>query len=110
MDQYTDTDNQFMDDPCTVVKNCYGKMPGRDDGLTFVDMIKKSPCGMLLISPSGSHCPFLDGTLWPFLRVSRTLGGLVIASWADSCILEFFEGFLAEHRAEASVSGSVKAQ
>jgi len=88
-----------MDDPCTVVQNCYGKMPGRDDGLTFVEMIERSPCGLLLITPSGSHCPFLDGTFWPFVRVPQALGGLVIASWADRCILEFFEGYLGERSA-----------
>jgi len=87
-----------MDDPCTVAKNAYGKMPGRDDGLTFVDMVERSQCGLLLMTPSGSHCPFLDGALWPFLRVPRALGWLTCASWADLCVLEFFEGFLAERR------------
>merc|ERR1712187_877501 len=79
-----------MDDPCTVAKNAFGKMPGRTDGITFVDMVERSPCGMLLMSPSGSHCPFLDGMFFPFLRVPRALGSVVIASWADLCILEFF--------------------
>lgn len=88
-----------MDDPLCVVQNCYGKMPGHEDGLTFVEMVEKSPCGLLLITPSGSHCPFLDGTFWPFVSVPQALGRLVIASWADYCILEFFEGYLTEHKA-----------
>lgn len=89
--------NSF-DDPCTVPQNAFGTMPGSSDGLTFTDMVEKSPCGILLMSPSGSHCPFLDGQFWPFVRVPLALGGLVIASWADSCILEFFEGYLAEEK------------
>jgi predicted alpha/beta-fold hydrolase len=87
-----------LDDPCTVPQNAFGTMPGSRDGLTFADMVEKSPCGILLMSPSGSHCPFLDGQFWPFVRVPLALGGLVIASWADSCILEFFEGYLAEEK------------
>merc|ERR1712039_1128686 len=85
-----------MDDPCTVAKNAFGTMPGRDDGITFADLVQQSTCGLLLMTPSGSHCPFLDGMLWPFVQVPSALGSLTIASWADACILEFFEGYLAE--------------
>lgn len=88
-----------LDDPCTVARNAYGTMPGQSDkDLTFVKMVEQSPVGLLLMSPSGSHCPFLDGGFWPFVRAPKALGGLVIKSWADSCILEFFEGYLLEHR------------
>ncbi|CAE7350729.1 Catsper1, partial [Symbiodinium microadriaticum] len=45
-----------------------------------------------------SHCPFLDGSIFPATRVLPSLGGFTLSSWADSCALEFFEGFLVEHR------------
>ena len=84
------------DDPLTVVQNAFGTLPGSDGGPTFVEMVEQSPCGMLLITPSGSHCPFLDGIWWPFATVPRGLGSLICSSWADRCILEFYEGYLAE--------------
>eukprot|EP00439_Symbiodinium_sp_Y106_P086345 s312_g32.t1 len=43
-----------MDDPLTVPSNAFGKMPGREDGATFADMICESTCGLLLMAPSGS--------------------------------------------------------
>jgi len=84
-----------MDDPLTVPTNAFGKMPGRENGPTFAEMIQQSTCGLLLMAPSGSHCPFLDGQM-PLTKVSKSLGGLTLNCWADSCVLEFFEGFLAE--------------
>lgn len=84
-----------MDDPLTVPTNAFGKMPGQEDGPTFAEMIQQSSCGLLLMTPSGSHCPFLDGQM-PFTKVSQSLGGFTLNCWADSCVLEFFEGFLAE--------------
>jgi len=87
-----------LDDPLTVPSNAFGKMPGREDGATFADMIRESTCGLLLMAPSGSHCPFLDGSIFPATRVLPSLGGFTLSSWADSCALEFFEGFLVEHR------------
>lgn len=91
-----------MDDPCTVATNAFGRMPGCKDGLTFVEMVEKSPRGLLLLSPSGSHCPFLDGRILPITPVLRELGGFTLASWADACVLEFFEGYLEEHRSQNS--------
>jgi len=84
------------DDPCTVLANAFAKCPVHKGSPTFVDMLEASPCGMLLVAPFGSHCVFLDGILWPFACVRSALGGLVCTSWADSCALEFFEGYLRE--------------
>eukprot|EP00929_Paragymnodinium_shiwhaense_P006858 TRINITY_DN110810_c0_g1_i1.p1 TRINITY_DN110810_c0_g1~~TRINITY_DN110810_c0_g1_i1.p1 ORF type:complete len:483 (+),score=30.42 TRINITY_DN110810_c0_g1_i1:90-1538(+) len=84
------------DDPLTIVENAFAKSPYHEGSPTFVDMLEKSPCGMLLITPSGSHCPFLDGFIFPFTFVSRALGGLIISSWGDRSVLEFFEGYLVE--------------
>jgi len=86
------------DDPCTVIANAFVKSRWHEGSPTFVDMLKASPCGLLLISPSGSHCAFLDGPLWPFQRVPLAMGGLICASWAERCVLEFFEGYLLEGR------------
>ncbi|CAJ1332288.1 unnamed protein product [Effrenium voratum] len=84
-----------MDDPLTVPTNAFGKLPGQEDGPSFAEMVQQSSCGLLLMAPSGSHCPFLDGNL-PLTRVSPDLGSFTLSSWSDSCVLEFFQGFLAE--------------
>jgi len=84
------------DDPMTVVANAFEKSPFQEDGATFVEQLERSPCGMLLISSTGSHCPFLDGRLWPFERVPMWLGGFILNSWCERCTLEFFAGYLEE--------------
>eukprot|EP00927_Polykrikos_kofoidii_P041833 TRINITY_DN35697_c0_g1_i1.p1 TRINITY_DN35697_c0_g1~~TRINITY_DN35697_c0_g1_i1.p1 ORF type:complete len:485 (+),score=57.21 TRINITY_DN35697_c0_g1_i1:63-1517(+) len=91
-----------QDDPLTVVENAFKKMPGGKDDRTFAEMVSDSTCGLLLITRSGTHCPFLDGALSPFRHVARGLGGWICASWAEFCTLEFFEGHLTEHRRRSS--------
>jgi len=84
------------DDPMTVVANAFAPSPRHEGSPTFVELLERSPCGMMLLSSSGSHCPFLDGMFWPFVRVPWHLGGLIVNCWAERCAIEFFEGYLAE--------------
>jgi len=89
-----------QDDPMTVVANAFAKSPFHKGEPTFVDLLERSPCGMLLISSTGSHCPFLDGYLWPFERVPLWLGGVMLNCWAERCALEFFQGYAAQTRSQ----------
>jgi len=84
------------DDPMTVIGNAFVPSLFHEGNPTFVNILERSQNGMLLLPTSGSHCPFLDGTFFPFALVPRHLGGLVISNWGERCAIEFFEGVLIE--------------
>lgn len=84
------------DDPMTVIENAFVPSPFHEGSPTFVSMIERSPCGMLLLPTSGSHCPFLDGTIFPYSVVQPHLGWLTLSNWGERCAIEFFESILME--------------
>lgn len=91
------------DDPMCAVGNAFESSPFHDDGPTYAELFAKSPCGVLAITPTGSHCPFLDGRLAPFVRLPMCLGGIALNSWAESCTLDFFESVLRVYHDRSTV-------
>ena len=78
-----------VDDPCCDINNLYEKsrFPSHG-GMSYSDVIKKSPSTIVAVSRFGSHCPFLDG-YWPFVKDPLT-GGVMLNSWADQSVVEFY--------------------
>jgi predicted alpha/beta-fold hydrolase len=89
------------DDPCCKYTNAFDvsvHLPHK--GRTYSELVDDSPLGLLVLTNSGSHCPFLDGTVLPFIRdpLSFSEGGtgLMLSSWSDEAALEWFSSWVTE--------------
>ena len=61
---------------------------------TYVDQVEASTCGLLALTPTGSHCPFLDGWLLPLRLLPWKHGGITIRNWSDDRTVEWFKHHL----------------
>jgi len=88
------------DDPCTIADNLFEPSPCAtpvEDGArppNYAEIAALSPCAVLAFTPSGSHCPFLDGYLFPFTIIPLRLGLLQLSCWSETATLDFFESSL----------------
>ncbi len=80
------------DDPCCHINNLYEKSKSeRHGGRSYAQIVADSKRGLVAVTSTGSHCPFLDSPL--FIQdplKEREDGGLIINSWADTSIVEFY--------------------
>jgi predicted alpha/beta-fold hydrolase len=86
-----------IDDPCCHIDNLYEASPyPQHDGYTYAEMVSQTERGMVAVTKTGSHCPFLDCNNW-FLPVTRDplYGGWMLSSWADQVAIEYYKAALA---------------
>lgn len=83
-----------LDDPCCAIANLYEVSPyPQHGGRTFANIVTDSQRGLIAVTKTGSHCPFLDGTFFPFTR-DPLHGGWMLSSWADTASVEFYKAAL----------------
>jgi len=85
-----------VDDPCCNINNLYEKSPyPQHEGKTYAQMIRETQLGMVAVTYTGSHCPFLCArNRWlPFVTDPLT-GGWMLNSWADSVAIEYYRAAL----------------
>lgn len=85
-----------IDDPCCNVNNLYEQSPyPQHEGKTFAQMIRETKRGMVAVTYTGSHCPFLcTRNKWlPFTKDSLN-GGWMLNSWADEVTIEYYKAAL----------------
>lgn len=83
-----------IDDPCCDIANLYEKSPNLEHGgRSYADIVRESKHGLIAVSRTGSHCPFLDGTFFPFVR-DPLWGGWMLNSWADQVSVDFYTAAL----------------
>jgi predicted alpha/beta-fold hydrolase len=82
-----------VDDPCCRIDNLYEKSNQPEHhGKSYADIVDTSQRGIVAVTKTGSHCPFLDGTN-PFIK-DPLAGGIMLNSWADQSIAEFYAAAL----------------
>eukprot|EP00615_Pteridomonas_danica_P012783 CAMPEP_0114338818 /NCGR_PEP_ID=MMETSP0101-20121206/7295_1 /TAXON_ID=38822 ORGANISM="Pteridomonas danica, Strain PT" /NCGR_SAMPLE_ID=MMETSP0101 /ASSEMBLY_ACC=CAM_ASM_000211 /LENGTH=327 /DNA_ID=CAMNT_0001471537 /DNA_START=203 /DNA_END=1183 /DNA_ORIENTATION=- len=74
------------DDPCCKYTNAFDISPYKPhEGRTYSELVHDSTQGVLALTNSGSHCPFIDGHVFPFVRdhvrYSEGGTGFMIANW-----------------------------
>lgn len=69
-----------------MTRECYASFRSSYTALTLV-------VGLVAVTKSGSHCPFLDGMLFPFVR-DPFGGGWMLKSWADEAGIDFYKAAL----------------
>jgi predicted alpha/beta-fold hydrolase len=99
-----------IDDPCCNVLNIYERSPyPQHDGKTYAQMVAESPRGLLAVTTSGTHCPFLDTaaqgnlflpSLLPSIVPDPFNGGWMLDSWADRISIEFYQAALSVYGQE----------
>lgn len=84
-----------IDDPCCRIDNLYEQSPyPQHGGKSYADIVSESPRGIIAVTKTGSHCPFLDGGWWyPFVRDPVT-DGWMLNSWVDQSVVEFYDAAL----------------
>ncbi|CAB9520242.1 Alpha beta hydrolase [Seminavis robusta] len=94
-----------IDDPCCNIHNLYEPSPyPQHGGRTYAQMAADSKHGMLAVTMTGTHCPFLDTSagatnyilpsLLPAIVPDPFNGGWMLDSWADRVSLEFYQAAL----------------
>ena len=89
-----------IDDPCCHVHNIYEASPyPQHNGKSYATLIDESERGMLAVTKSGTHCPFLDSSsntfsLLPAFVKDPLYGGWMLDSWADRVSIEFYKAAL----------------
>lgn len=86
------------DDMCCKFSNAHEVSPyPAHRKRTYAQLVADSPAGVLAQTNSGSHCPFLDGWLFPFTHdpISGPFG-MMLESYADRATAEFFRACLEE--------------
>lgn len=89
-----------IDDPCCHVHNIYEQSPyPQHDEKSYATLIDESERGVLAVTKSGSHCPFLDSdsstfNLLPSFIRDPLYGGWMLDSWADRVSIEFYKAAL----------------
>mmetsp|Transcript_11350 Transcript_11350/g.24931 ORF Transcript_11350/g.24931 Transcript_11350/m.24931 type:complete len:495 (-) Transcript_11350:1310-2794(-) len=74
------------DDPCCNIANLYEQSPyPQHEGKTFAQMIRETERGMVAVTYTGSHAPFVcTRNRWlPFVNDPLTGGWMLNSSWAD---------------------------
>ena len=80
-----------IDDPCCRIDNLYEMSPQPAHNCkTYAKIVDDSQFGVIAVTKTGSHCPFFDGGIWPFVRDPFWTGAWMINSWADSSTMEWF--------------------
>ena len=85
-----------VDDPCCMIHNLYEQSPyPHHEGKTFAQMIRETESGLVAVTYTGSHCPFIcTRNRWlPFVNDPLT-GGWMLNSWADQVAIEFYRAAL----------------
>jgi len=95
------------DDPVTVVDNVYeeGEPTAIYKGRNYVDFISVTENMQLVITPSGSHCPFLDGGNFNFLE--KVDGVWMLKNWAERACVEFLEKVVLEDGRESMANNKL---
>lgn len=82
------------DDPCCNIANLYETSPYPDHGgKTFSQMIRETKRGMVAVTYTGSHAPFLCCRNGWLVNDSLT-GGWMLNSWADQVAIEYYRAAL----------------
>ena len=82
-----------VDDPCCNIKNLHERSE-QHSGKTYAEIVADSERSFVVVTRTGSHCSFLDGPwYWPFV-VDPYSGGIMLNSWADQSIAEFYKAAL----------------
>jgi predicted alpha/beta-fold hydrolase len=83
-----------LDDPCCAISNLYEKSPyPQHNNMSYAELVSKTKRGLIAVTKTGSHCPFLDGTFFPFTKDPFN-GYWMISSWADTAAVEFYSAAL----------------
>ncbi|GMI45740.1 hypothetical protein TrCOL_g13462 [Triparma columacea] len=83
-----------LDDPCCAISNLYEKSPyPQHNNMSYAELVGKTKRGLIAVTKTGSHCPFLDGTFFPFTKDPFN-GYWMISSWADTAAVEFYSAAL----------------
>eukprot|EP00934_Nitzschia_sp_Nitz4_P009419 Nitzschia sp. Nitz4//scaffold144_size56818//23871//25355//NITZ4_006534-RA/size56818-processed-gene-0.81-mRNA-1//-1//CDS//3329536507//9409//frame0 len=80
------------DDPCCQIGNLYETSPyPHHENKTYAEMIAETENGMVAVSWTGSHCPFLctRGMWLPFVKDPFS-GGWMLNSWSDETVIDYF--------------------
>lgn len=85
-----------VDDPCCNIRNLLERSPYPEhEGETFASIIAKTQNGLVAVTKTGSHCPFLSaspGGLW--VRDPLMKKGWMLNSWGDQVSIEFYQAAL----------------
>lgn len=82
--------------PCCNIGNLYEQSPYPEhEGKTFAQMIRETERGMVAVTYTGSHCPFIctRNRLLPIVDDPLT-GGRMLNSWADQVAVEYYRAAL----------------
>jgi hypothetical protein len=82
--------------PCCKIDNLYEQSPyPQHEGKTFAEMIRETERGMVAVTYTGSHCPFIcTRDRWLPLVNDPLTGGYMLNSWADQIAIEYFKAAL----------------
>ena len=80
------------DDPCAVFENIDEPSP-LFGGERHSQLTRATPLGVLAVTATGSHCPFLDGRICPFRR-DAVNGTIMLDSWSDRATTEWLQAWL----------------
>jgi hypothetical protein len=82
--------------PCCKIDNLYEQSPyPQHEGKTFAEMIRETERGMVAVTYTGSHCPFIcTRDRWLPLVNDPLTGGYMLNSWADQIASEYFKAAL----------------
>lgn len=80
------------DDPCCPITNLYESSPyANHDNYTYAEMVSQTKRGMIAVSKTGSHCPFMDSGI---VTRDPVFGGWMLSSWADDVSIEYYRAAL----------------
>uniref|UniRef100_A0A7S1Y7G0 Serine aminopeptidase S33 domain-containing protein n=1 Tax=Grammatophora oceanica TaxID=210454 RepID=A0A7S1Y7G0_9STRA len=92
------------DDPCCLVDNIYETSPSsHNNNMTYADMARASPNTMIVVTKTGTHCPFLDaanagwfGQLFPKMIPDplNPNGRYMLDSWGDRVAIQYYKAAL----------------
>lgn len=81
------------DDPCCVIGVHESSPYDHHASKSYSALVGESKLGLLAITRSGSHCPFLDGVFNPFVRDPLGCGGFLTTfmqrNWVDAAVVEW---------------------
>merc|ERR1719401_2913597 len=85
-----------VDDPCCNVRNLYERSPyPRHGGKTYARMISETARGMVAVTYTGSHGPFVCARdRWVPFTSDPLTGGWMLNSWADRVAIEYYQAAL----------------
>ena len=80
-----------IDDPCCDIDNLYEESDHPEHGgMSYNNLIASGENGLVAVTRSGSHCPFIDGAIFPFAWDPFWKGTLMVNSWADTSVMQWF--------------------